>query len=384
MCEIASIKSLYTILRSVLLLLEIFVVTGNHFNGGTIRWVPVNPFDNSSTITINIIQTYFWTYPIIKCDMNVPISTPGRSRQSSNLTCVADCSTDGGYSTAPVSTLTDCVSSALTSSMMLTERSTNIALASGAHFVLAYLGSAWTSLGTPARSGLEWSIVTLIDLQRRPDGLINTPPTASVASPQYVIVNRTTQIRIHVSDSNVGDAVRCRWATYTSGYRRRRDVHSTRNTGNEYLVPTISQSLETGEEAHVRNKRMHLCSQCSGTCVYRCNCNCSVCFGTNCTGSTCSSTSGCPSSATTTVETPGTLRSTSSYPIRQAIDECGGICFPSSVPNGTTLSNCTLSFRGLVPNAWYAVAVQVGHKSHNCASRSSNSFDVGFRSSESD
>ena len=51
--------------------------------------------------------------------------------------------------------------------------------------------------------------------------------------------------------------------------------------------------------------------------------------------------------------------STSSYPHRQAIDECGGICYPSSVPNGTSLSNCTLSFKGLVPNTWYAIALQV-------------------------
>ncbi len=62
---------------------------------------------------------------------------------------------------------------------------------------------------------------------------------------------------------------------------------------------------------------------------------------------------------TTTIDTPGTLKSTSSYPARQAIDECGGICYPSSVPNGTTLSNCALSFTGLIPGAWYAVAIQV-------------------------
>jgi hypothetical protein len=62
---------------------------------------------------------------------------------------------------------------------------------------------------------------------------------------------------------------------------------------------------------------------------------------------------------TTTVDTPGTLKSTSSYPQRQAIDECGDICYPSSVPNGTTLSNCTLSFTGLIAGAWYAVSIQV-------------------------
>lgn len=68
---------------------------------------------------------------------------------------------------------------------------------------------------------------------------------------------------------------------------------------------------------------------------------------------------------TTTVDTPGTLAATSSYPNRQALDECGGICYPSSVPNGTTLSNCTLSFTGLISGVWYAVAIQVNNRSHS-------------------
>jgi hypothetical protein len=62
---------------------------------------------------------------------------------------------------------------------------------------------------------------------------------------------------------------------------------------------------------------------------------------------------------TTTIDTPGTLKSTSSYPNRQALDECGGICYPGSLPNGTSLSNCTITFTGLKAGAWYAVAIQV-------------------------
>jgi hypothetical protein len=55
----------------------------------------------------------------------------------------------------------------------------------------------------------------------------------------------------------------------------------------------------------------------------------------------------------------GTLKSTSSYPTRQAINECGGICYPGSVPNGTTLSNCTITFTASKAGVWYAVALQV-------------------------
>ncbi|CAF4615842.1 unnamed protein product, partial [Rotaria sp. Silwood2] len=61
----------------------------------------------------------------------------------------------------------------------------------------------------------------------------------------------------------------------------------------------------------------------------------------------------------TTTETPETPKSTSSFPIRQAIDECADICYPNSVPSGTTLSNCTITFTGTKAGVWYAVAIQV-------------------------
>ncbi|CAF3593795.1 unnamed protein product, partial [Rotaria sp. Silwood2] len=88
----------------------IFISDGGHFNGGSIRWEPVNPFDNSSTVQISIIQSYSWSYPTITCANSVPISTSGRSNTNANLTCIADCATDGNYSTAPISILTDCTS----------------------------------------------------------------------------------------------------------------------------------------------------------------------------------------------------------------------------------------------------------------------------------
>jgi hypothetical protein len=247
-------------IHCLLLLLCAIVINAAHFNGGTIRWVPVDPDDNSSSITITIIQSYSWTYPTIVCTTDVPVSTAGRAGTGSNLTCIGSCSTDGGYSSTPVSTLTDCNSASLPLQMMTSERSVNVTLSSGAYFYLAYQGTAWRALNSPTQISLLWSIVSFIDLQLRPDGFINTPPTASVFSPQHVIVNRTTQIPIIVSDVNTGDDVRCRWSS--------------------------------------------------------------------------SSTS-------------------------SSIDECASVCYPASVPSGTTLSNCILSFQGPIVGIWYAVAIQV-------------------------
>jgi hypothetical protein len=277
---------------------------------------------------------------------------------------------------------------------MNSERSHNITLTAGAHFYLAYVGSAWVALNDPSQSGLQWSIVTFIDLRMRPDGFINTPPTASVASPQYAIVNRTIQINIPVSDVNAGDDVRCRWSTYTAGYRRRKRSIAEEHNDQQDTVYMYKKQTEDRQIIHIMKKRDNNNNNnnnggsCSSGCCKGDDCTDSSCVGTTCTGNKCKDDPCCdvvsttttttalisttvttallsstPANTTTvsltTIETPGILKSTSSYPHRQAIDECGGICFPNSTPNGTTLSNCTISFTGLKANTWYAVAVQV-------------------------
>ncbi|CAF3372895.1 unnamed protein product [Rotaria sp. Silwood1] len=118
--------------------------------------------------------------------------------------------------------LTDCISASSSLGMMTSERSVNITLSTNAHVYLAYMGSAWVGLNYPPQSGLQWSRTTFIDLRLRDDGFINTPPVASVVSPQYAIVNTSTQIRIPASDPNAADDVLCRWSIYTPGVNRRR------------------------------------------------------------------------------------------------------------------------------------------------------------------
>ncbi|CAF3091916.1 unnamed protein product [Rotaria sp. Silwood2] len=342
-------------------LLYLIVADGVHFNGGTIRWQPMNPYVNSSSVPIAIIQSYSWTYPTITCASNVPISTSGRSGANTNLTCISSCSTDGGYATKPVNILTDCVSASSSLGMMSSTRSVNMSLTSGAHFYLSFQGSSWTALNDPPVGGLYWSIVTFIDLRMRSDGFINTPPEATVVSPQYAVVNQTTQIQIPVSDVNAGDDIRCRWSVYTAGNRKRRQEHVHEGFYNALTINVYKKLPADREIVHIRKKRKTdpcTTSYCSSTCKDKCPCRCSSCTDTTCSGTSCKAPgSYCPR-VTTTVETPGTVPPTSSYANHQPIDECGGICYPSSVPSGTTLSNCTLSFKGLVPDRWYAVAIQ--------------------------
>ena len=357
----------------VIVLSLLMIIEGKHFDGGTITWAPIDPYDNSSSVGITITQSYSWAYPTITCATNVPISTSGRSTQNWNLTCVVDCTSDGGYSTKPIDMLTDCTSSSSSLGMMSSSRSHNLTLTAGAYFYLANVGSAWVALNDPAQSGLEWSIVSFIDLRMRLDGFMNTPPVASVVSPQYAIVNQTIQINIPVSDVNTGDDVRCRWSTYTAGYRRRRRANEEERTTYRSIIQFQEKEAVNGEIIHIRKKRACPTSSCQGWCPSGCTCSCASCNSTLCTGSSCNISAGCAelpwwlttiattidNNNTTTVDTPGTLKSTSSYPHRQAIDECGGICYPDSLPNGTTLSNCTITFTGLKAGTWYAVAVQV-------------------------
>jgi hypothetical protein len=143
---------------------------------------------------------------------------------------------------------------------MTSDSFNNVTLSSGAYFYLVYTGDAWRGLNNPPQTGLYWSIVTFIDLQMRSDGFINTPPIANIISPQYVIVNKITQIPIAVSDVNPGDDVRCRWSTNST-------------------VPPFS--------------------------------------------------------------------------------ECAGVCYPGSLPSGTNISNCTVTFEGPTAGIWYAAAIQV-------------------------
>ena len=381
------------------LLLILSAVEALHFNGGTITWAAIDPYSNASSVVVTITQTYSWSFPNIKCDINVPITSSGRSGENDNLTCVVDCSTDGGYSTKPINILTDCVTSSASLGMLTSQKSKNVTLAAGAHFSLAYQGAAWRSLGSPAKSGLDWSILSAIDLRKRPDGFINTPPVASVASPQYVTVNQTTEIKIPVSDANAGDDLRCRWGIFRQGYRRRRQIEEDGRLMNEeniWLQDFLQRHTMTETNILVRKKRgFKECNHadCASQCKKECRCNCTVCLNAICndmdkecptdpvcpqksttisttrtttstttrttsTTSTTSSTSATTSESSTS-ETPGTKKSTSSFPVRQAIDECGGICYPTSTPNGTTLSNCTLSIKGLIAGAWYAVSIQV-------------------------
>jgi hypothetical protein len=195
------------IVWSLLILIWTSGIQGSHFNGGTVTWAPVYPSSNSSSVLITTTQSYSWNSPPENCTTNIPRSTGSNV----NLTCAGNCSTQDGFSNMTVSILTDCTSYSASKGLVYSQRSINITLSINTFFWIAYRGSAWRTLGNVG-SGGSWSIVSLIDLIRRPDGLIDSPPIPQISSPQYVIVNKTTVITLPVTDPNPGDDIRCRWS----------------------------------------------------------------------------------------------------------------------------------------------------------------------------
>ena len=195
------------IVSFLLLLIWTKSIQGAHFNGGTLNWAPVYPSSNSSSVLITITQSYSWTSPPENCTTNIPRSSGGNV----NLTCVGNCSTQDGFSTTHVSIITDCTSYSASKGLVYSQRSVNITLNINTFFWVAYRGSAWRSLANGG-AGAAWAIVSLINLIRRPDGLINSPPIPQINSPQYVIANKTTIITLPVTDPNAGDDIRCRWS----------------------------------------------------------------------------------------------------------------------------------------------------------------------------
>jgi hypothetical protein len=205
----------------LLVLICTVVIKATHFNGGTIIWAAIDPYNISSPVMITITQTYSWTYPKVNCSTDVPITTPNYASDNATLNCVANCSTDGNYSSKKVDILTDCISASLSLGVMISKRSVNITLPLGVYFWISYTGASWRTLKNIVGNNSDWDIVSLIDLQVRPDGIINTPPVAQINSPIYVIVNQTSTIIIPVSDINTNDDVRCRWSAQNRYCRRR-------------------------------------------------------------------------------------------------------------------------------------------------------------------
>lgn len=192
-------------------------IGGTHFQGGTISYKVVGY--NGSGVIVRITQSYLYSYSRIYCNNTYianqwPVSLAGYPDASATLTCVADCSTSGGYSPIPVTPRCTDYSSAM--DITVGQRTDDVILQNGSYFRIAFASSAWRNLSLPTGvSTKTWSLSTVIDLRVRADGRWNTPPIATMISPIYIPVGIQQTISIPTIDAD-NDNVRCRFASGTN------------------------------------------------------------------------------------------------------------------------------------------------------------------------
>ena len=199
------------------LLTIVLVVHGTHFEGGTISFKIVGT--NGSGLIVRITQSYTYTYPTIYCNNTYitnrwPLSFTGYPDASATLACIANCSTNGGYS--PIAVASKCTDYSAAMSITVGQRTDDVILANGSYFTIAYVSSVWRNLSLPLGvSNNSWSISTVIDLRVRSDGTWNTSPVATMISPVYIPVGVQQTISIPTIDAD-NDNVRCRFASGAS------------------------------------------------------------------------------------------------------------------------------------------------------------------------
>lgn len=203
---------------SLLFSWSIFVVSCNHFNGGTITWRPLNASATGTPVAIIITQTYSWSYSLMTCTSSMIASNqlvPNYSTLStSKLLCINNC-VNGSIGYSNVTVIPYCTSISPALGVTIGQRSDIVYLASGDDFSVAYQDGNWRSLASS--SAAPWSLSTHINIQPRSDnGLYNNAPVSTIMSPIYIPLNETKVIHIPVSDAD-GDVLRCRWATSSNG-----------------------------------------------------------------------------------------------------------------------------------------------------------------------
>jgi hypothetical protein len=214
---------MYFIYFVLQLLLFGVAIEAPHFRGGTITWKPINNnVTAGSEVAIVITQTYTWSLSQITCTSSMiaaqsPIvDLTGHAGFGSNLMCIANCSTAGGYVGNEVPIAGPCTDFSIALDLTVSQRSDVVNLTAASYFTVAFVDTTggWQALALGSSSG--WSISCDIDLRVRSDnGLINTAPVATCISYISIPVNIQQTIQIPVLDAD-NDFIRCRFASGSS------------------------------------------------------------------------------------------------------------------------------------------------------------------------
>jgi hypothetical protein len=179
------------ITRSILIVVYFSMVQSSHFFGGTVTWKPVINTDFTPLIPIIFTQSYQWRETRTHCDQNyIANKSPKIPMNGDTLQCAS--SSCGGY--APVSVNGYCTDFSTILDSSSSQISNIKSIVNGSKFCVAYRNAAWPGLQSPSCNYscyvdiAKWSIGCCVDLTPRPDGLINTPPVATVISRMFKLL----------------------------------------------------------------------------------------------------------------------------------------------------------------------------------------------------
>ena len=183
----------------------ISTVRTSHFRGGYLSWETVLPnATNATMVTINLQQTYSWTYTRYNCSSLVG--------DLDSLICISsNCS---NYVSSMTTTQASCISYDVGLDISTGQSITPLTLLAGSQLILSYRSNAWLSL--VQSTSLRYSLITFIDLRVRSDnGRINSSPTSTMIALVTVLTSSQQILRIPVADID-SDIIKCRWANDSS------------------------------------------------------------------------------------------------------------------------------------------------------------------------
>lgn len=110
----------------------VVVVQAAHFDGGSIRWTPLNNSAMASPVQIMISQSYSYTLSSVTCSIGSRLVTTG-IEVNYNLSCSVNCgATSAGYAPPPV--VGYCVGFNSALNIGFSQRSDVVTLAAGDYF----------------------------------------------------------------------------------------------------------------------------------------------------------------------------------------------------------------------------------------------------------
>lgn len=166
----------------------------------------------SGNLQVMIRQRHSWRrtfFPVASRCTDARITAQGLIGSGGSLACYAG--TCGSYSSISADVICTDFSTDPTLDYSSGERVFTVSLPLNRSFTLGFTGNAWMALAIKGNG--RWMITGRINLNVRPDGILNTSPVTTTLP---VIYRQIAIQHVHViqmSDADAQDTLRCRWST---------------------------------------------------------------------------------------------------------------------------------------------------------------------------